>query len=174
MAREGGRSRPVCCIREAGGGTVRRRAEKRRHACRRQLPEGVGFSWAASGLRGARPFTAATPAVACRGTIRPRGSVPCLSPSGETLDPGCSRWPAGSSDATIGPSMPSFPEWRTWELSFVGHAEMRMEQRGVTEVDVRAMLERASGFEPNVVEGRYMIKTRQQRPALDRDRRARR
>ena len=46
--------------------------------------------------------------------------------------------------------MPSFPDWWTWELSFVGHAEMRMEQRGVTEVDVRAMLERASGFEPNV------------------------
>jgi len=38
---------------------------------------------------------------------------------------------------------------------------MRMEQRGVTEVDVRAMLERASGFERNVIEGRYMIKTRQ-------------
>ena len=38
---------------------------------------------------------------------------------------------------------------------------MRMEQRGVTEVEVRAMLERASGFEPNVVEGRYMITTRQ-------------
>ena len=38
---------------------------------------------------------------------------------------------------------------------------MRMEQRGVTEVDLRAMLERASGFEPNVIEGRYMIKTSQ-------------
>jgi hypothetical protein len=36
-----------------------------------------------------------------------------------------------------------FPEWRTWELSFVSHAEMRMEQRGVTEVDVRAMAERS-------------------------------
>jgi hypothetical protein len=57
--------------------------------------------------------------------------------------------------------MPSFPEWWTWELSFVGHAEMRMEQRGVTEVDVRAMLERASAFEPNVIEGRYLIKTHQ-------------
>lgn len=56
--------------------------------------------------------------------------------------------------------MPPFPEWWTWELSFVGHAEMRMEQRGVTELDVRAMLERANGFEPSVVEGRYMIKTR--------------
>jgi hypothetical protein len=55
--------------------------------------------------------------------------------------------------------MPSFPEWWTWELSFVGHAEMRMEQRGVTEVEVRAMLERATGFEASVVQGRFMIQT---------------
>src|SRR5689334_16722483 len=37
------------------------------------------------------------------------------------------------------------------------HAELRMEQRSVTEVDVRAMLERATGFEPSVVGGRFMI-----------------
>jgi hypothetical protein len=35
-----------------------------------------------------------------------------------------------------------------------------MEQRGVTEVDVRAMLEKATAFEPNVVEGRFMIHVR--------------
>jgi hypothetical protein len=35
-----------------------------------------------------------------------------------------------------------------------------MEQRGVTEVEVRAMLEHASGFETNVVEGRFMIHVR--------------
>jgi hypothetical protein len=34
-----------------------------------------------------------------------------------------------------------------------------MEQRGVTEVKVRAMLERATGFEASVVEGRFMIRT---------------
>ena len=56
--------------------------------------------------------------------------------------------------------MPPFPEWWTWDLSFTGHAEMRMEQRGVTEVELRVMLERASGFEPNVVDGRFMIQTR--------------
>jgi hypothetical protein len=33
-----------------------------------------------------------------------------------------------------------------------------MEQRGVTEVEVRAMLERATGFEASV-EGRFMIHT---------------
>ena len=40
-----------------------------------------------------------------------------------------------------------------------------MEQRGVTEVDVPAMLERAIAFEPSVVEGRFMIPaTHQNRP----------
>ena len=55
------------------------------------------------------------------------------------------------------PSKPAFPAWWKWELSFTPHAELRMEQRGVTEVDVRAMLERATEFEPSVVEGRFMI-----------------
>ena len=55
------------------------------------------------------------------------------------------------------PSKPAFPAWWNWELSFTPHAELRMEQRGVTEVDVRAMLERATAFEPRVVEGRFMI-----------------
>ena len=55
------------------------------------------------------------------------------------------------------PSKPAFPAWWNWELSFTPHAELRMEQRGVTEVDVRAMLERATAFEPSVVEGRFMI-----------------
>ena len=54
-------------------------------------------------------------------------------------------------------SKPAFPSWWSWELSFTSHAELRMEQRGVTEVDVRAMLERATGFEPSVVKGRFMI-----------------
>ena len=68
------------------------------------------------------------------------------------------------------PSKPAFPAWWNWELSFTPHAELRMEQRGVTEVDVRAMLERATAFEPSVVEGRFMIRVAQGQPALDRDR----
>src|SRR5438046_1351431 len=55
------------------------------------------------------------------------------------------------------PSKPAFPAWWNLELSFTPHAELRMEQRGVTEVDVRAMLERATAFEPSVAEGRFMI-----------------
>lgn len=54
-------------------------------------------------------------------------------------------------------SKPAFPPWWSWELSFTPHAELRMQQRGVTEVDVRAMLERATAFEPSVVDGRFMI-----------------
>ena len=54
-------------------------------------------------------------------------------------------------------SKPAFPSWWRWELSFTPHAELRMEQRGVTEVDVRAMLERATALKPSVVEGRFMI-----------------
>ena len=61
--------------------------------------------------------------------------------------------------------MPTFPEWWNWDLSFTSHAESRMEQRAGTEVEVRAMLERATSFEPNVVEGRFMIHVRHaQRP----------
>ena len=63
----------------------------------------------------------------------------------------------------IGPPnalMPTFPEWWNWALSFTGHAELRMEQRGVTEVEVRAMLEKVMGFEPNVGAGRFMIHVR--------------
>jgi hypothetical protein len=48
----------------------------------------------------------------------------------------------------------TFHEWWNWELSFTGHAELRMEQRRVIEVDVRAMLERATRYEPSVVDGR--------------------
>jgi hypothetical protein len=45
-------------------------------------------------------------------------------------------------------SMPTFPEWWNWDLSFTGHAELRMEQRGVTEVEVRAILKGATGSRP--------------------------
>ena len=56
--------------------------------------------------------------------------------------------------------MPTFPEWWNWDLSFTSHAELRMEQRGVTEVELPAMLEKATAFEHNVVEGRFMIHVR--------------
>ena len=61
--------------------------------------------------------------------------------------------------------MPTFPEWWNWSLSFTAHAELRMEQRGVTEVEVRAMLENATVCEPHIMAGRFMIHVRHlQRP----------
>lgn len=57
------------------------------------------------------------------------------------------------------------PDWWDWPLSFTAHAELRMEQRGVSEVDLRTMLERATRYEASVVEGRFMIHaTHERRP----------
>ncbi len=52
-----------------------------------------------------------------------------------------------------------WPEWWGWELAFTGHVQRRMEQRGLTEVELRSMLERASGYSASVVESRFMIQT---------------
>jgi len=72
---------------------------------------------------------------------------------------------AGVVPAAPEPEMPTFPDWWRWDLTFTSHAELRMEHCGVTEVEVRAMLEGATGFAPSVVEGRFMIHARHpQRP----------
>jgi hypothetical protein len=68
--------------------------------------------------------------------------------------------------------MPTFPKWWSWDLSFTAHAELRMEQRDVTELEVRAMLERATGFEASV--GQIYDPNPTRSKAVDRDRRARR
>jgi hypothetical protein len=62
--------------------------------------------------------------------------------------------------------MPTLPEWWNWDLSFTGHAEMRMEQRGVSEVEVRAMLDKATAFVPSVVEADSRSTLNLQQPCL--------
>ena len=52
-----------------------------------------------------------------------------------------------------------WPEWWEWELAFTGHAERRMEQRAITEVELRAMLQQATGYAQSVVETRFVIET---------------
>ncbi|MEY4546077.1 MAG: hypothetical protein RL685_2272 [Pseudomonadota bacterium] len=42
----------------------------------------------------------------------------------------------------------------------IPHVLKRMVDRDFTEVDLRSMLERASNFSPDVVEGRFVIATR--------------
>lgn len=53
------------------------------------------------------------------------------------------------------------PEWWDWELAFTAHVELRMEERGFTEVDVRGMLEGAGeDLEPSRKEGRWIVQAR--------------
>ena len=54
----------------------------------------------------------------------------------------------------------TFPEWWTWELELTPHVEKRMEDRGFNEVELREMLERATAFRADVVDGRFVIETR--------------
>jgi hypothetical protein len=54
----------------------------------------------------------------------------------------------------------TFPEWWDWELELTPHVEKRMEDRTFTEVDLRLMLERATGFRRDVVDDRFVVETR--------------
>lgn len=54
----------------------------------------------------------------------------------------------------------TFPEWWEWELELTPHVEKRMEDRSFTEVDLRLMLERATDFRSDVLDGRFVVETR--------------
>ena len=54
----------------------------------------------------------------------------------------------------------SWPVWWEWELEFTSHLERRTEDRGFTEVDLRAMLEHAATLQFDVVPGRFVVDTR--------------
>lgn len=47
----------------------------------------------------------------------------------------------------------------SWELELTPHVLKRVVDRRFTEVDLRGMLERASGFFADVLEGRFVIQT---------------
>lgn len=51
----------------------------------------------------------------------------------------------------------NWPEWWEWELELTPHVEKRMEDRGFSEVDLRSMLERATGLRPDHVKGRFVV-----------------
>ena len=54
-------------------------------------------------------------------------------------------------------------EWWDWELELIPHLLKRMEDRRFTEVDLRAMLQRATSYRRDVVGGRWVIDTRHRR-----------
>ena len=60
----------------------------------------------------------------------------------------------------MGSTVTDWPDWWEWELEFTSHLEKRMEDRDFTELDLRAMLERAECYRSSIVEGRWMVSTR--------------
>ena len=53
----------------------------------------------------------------------------------------------------------NWPAWWDWELEISSHLERRMLQRDFTEIDLRTMLDRATGYHADFVEGRLIITT---------------
>ena len=56
-----------------------------------------------------------------------------------------------------------WPEWWDWEIELSPHLLKRMVDRRFTEIDLRRMLERATDYRADVVEGRLVIETRHAR-----------
>ncbi|HEX9725681.1 MAG TPA: hypothetical protein VGC53_15485 [Vicinamibacteria bacterium] len=58
---------------------------------------------------------------------------------------------------------PVWPPCWEWELKPIDHAFESMEKRDFTEIDLRRMMERATGYVRDIVEGRWVIETRRNR-----------
>lgn len=56
--------------------------------------------------------------------------------------------------------MREWPPWWTWDLELSAHLLKRMEERGFTEIDLRRMLEQATGHREDILDGRFVINTR--------------
>jgi len=50
--------------------------------------------------------------------------------------------------------------WWTWELELSAHLLKRMEDRAFNEIDLRRMVEHASGHRSDILEGRFVIDVR--------------
>lgn len=59
--------------------------------------------------------------------------------------------------------MADWPEWWRWEIERKPHLLRRMRDRRFSEVELRLMLEDASGYHANCEPGRYAIETRHDR-----------
>ncbi len=56
--------------------------------------------------------------------------------------------------------MTTWPEWWDWEIELNWHILRRMLDRQFSPVDLRLMLEDASGYHPDREPGRYVVETR--------------
>ena len=57
----------------------------------------------------------------------------------------------------------NWPSWWEWDLDFTAHVEVRMEERGFSEIELRTMLDNASQLIPARRPGRWLIHTRHAR-----------
>ena len=53
-----------------------------------------------------------------------------------------------------------WPEWWSWEIEISPHMLKRMSDRGFTEVDLRVMMESATGYHEDEEPGRWVVETR--------------
>lgn len=53
-----------------------------------------------------------------------------------------------------------WPPWWEWELVIIRHMQDRLGKRKFTEIELRRMMEHATGFRPDPIEGRWVIETR--------------
>lgn len=56
--------------------------------------------------------------------------------------------------------MVEWPEWWDWDVELSPHLLGRMKDRRFSEVDLRLMLEGASGYHADCEPGRYVLQTR--------------
>jgi len=49
------------------------------------------------------------------------------------------------------------PDWWDWELGFTAHVESRMEERSISELDLRRVLEDATELSPGRQAGRFLV-----------------
>ncbi len=59
--------------------------------------------------------------------------------------------------------MKEWPEWWDWELEFSPHLLKRMLDRSFSEVDLRVMMEGASGVHEDPEPGRWVVETKRDR-----------
>jgi hypothetical protein len=59
--------------------------------------------------------------------------------------------------------MKDWPGWWKWDLELTPHLMKRMEDRRFTDIDLRRMIEDATGYHRDVIPGRWVIDTRRRR-----------
>ena len=53
-----------------------------------------------------------------------------------------------------------WPPWWEWEIKLSSHVQKRFIKRNFTEIELRRMMEHASDFRRDYIEGRWVIETR--------------